>query len=48
MPARATVGAEIAAAGGAEVHQESELLADFGPVLGKGDAMWRALAVASW
>ena len=37
--------AEIAAAGGAEVHQESELLADFGPVLGKGDAMWRALAV---
>ena len=38
--------AEIAAAGGAEVHQESELLADFGPVLGKGDAMWRALAVA--
>jgi glucosyl-3-phosphoglycerate synthase len=38
--------AEIAAARGAEVHQESELLADFGPVLGKGDAMWRALAVA--
>jgi glucosyl-3-phosphoglycerate synthase len=38
--------AEIAAAGGAEVHQESELLAGFGPALGKGDAMWRALAVA--
>jgi glucosyl-3-phosphoglycerate synthase len=38
--------AEIAAARGAEVHQESDLLADFGPVLGKGDAMWRALAVA--
>ena len=38
--------AEIAAARGAEVHQESELLPDFGPVLGKGDAMWRALAVA--
>lgn len=38
--------AQIAAAHGAEVHQESELLADFGPVLGKGDAMWRALAVA--
>jgi glucosyl-3-phosphoglycerate synthase len=38
--------AQIAAARGAEVHQESELLADFGPVLGKGDAMWRALAVA--
>jgi glucosyl-3-phosphoglycerate synthase len=38
--------AEIAAARGAEVHQESRLLPDFGPVLGKGDAMWRALAVA--
>ncbi len=36
--------AEIAAASGAEVYQESELLADFGPVLGKGDAMWRALS----
>jgi glucosyl-3-phosphoglycerate synthase len=38
--------AEIAAARGAEVHQEAELLPDFGPVLGKGDAMWRALSVA--
>jgi glucosyl-3-phosphoglycerate synthase len=38
--------AQIAAAGGADVHQESELLSEFGPVLGKGDAMWRALAVA--
>ena len=38
--------AEIAAARGAEVHQESELLAEVGPGLGKGDAMWRALAVA--
>jgi glucosyl-3-phosphoglycerate synthase len=38
--------AEIAAASGAEVHQESRLLAEFGPALGKGDAMWRALAVA--
>ena len=38
--------AEIAAAGGAEVSQESELLAEFGPVLGKGDAMWRSLTVA--
>jgi glucosyl-3-phosphoglycerate synthase len=38
--------AHIAAAAGAEVHQESELLAEFGPVLGKGDAMWRALAEA--
>ena len=39
--------AEVAAASGAEVRQESELLADFGPVLGKGDAMWRALSVAA-
>jgi glucosyl-3-phosphoglycerate synthase len=38
--------AEIAAARGAEVHQESQLLPEFGPALGKGDAMWRALAVA--
>jgi glucosyl-3-phosphoglycerate synthase len=38
--------AEVAAASGAEVHQESQLLAEFGPVLGKGDAMWRALSVA--
>lgn len=44
--ASADATAEIAAARGAEVHQESGLLADFGPVLGKGDAMWRALAVA--
>jgi glucosyl-3-phosphoglycerate synthase len=36
----------VAAESGAEVRQESELLADFGPVLGKGDAMWRALSVA--
>src|SRR5215203_1102034 len=38
--------AEIAAAGGAEVRQESELLAEFGPVLGKGAAMWRSLPAA--
>jgi len=38
--------ADVAAASGAEVHQESELLTEFGPVLGKGDAMWRALSVA--
>ncbi len=38
--------AAIAAGLGAEVHQESELLPEFGPALGKGDAMWRALAVA--
>ncbi|MFN2616620.1 MAG: glucosyl-3-phosphoglycerate synthase [Thermoleophilaceae bacterium] len=38
--------AELAAALGAEVYQESELLPEFGRALGKGDAMWRALAVA--
>ena len=38
--------AEIARTLGAEVHQESELLPEFGRALGKGDAMWRALAVA--
>jgi glucosyl-3-phosphoglycerate synthase len=38
--------AEVAARLGAEVHQESELLPEFGQALGKGDAMWRALAVA--
>jgi glucosyl-3-phosphoglycerate synthase len=38
--------AEIAASLGADVHQEAQLLPEFGRVLGKGDAMWRALAVA--
>ena len=37
--------AEIAMRAGAEVHQEAELLPEFGQVLGKGDAMWRALRV---
>ena len=37
--------AEVAAKAGAEVVQEAELLPEFGPVLGKGDAMWRALSV---
>jgi glucosyl-3-phosphoglycerate synthase len=37
--------AEVAAAHGAEVHVEDELLPQLGPVLGKGDAMWRALSV---
>lgn len=36
--------AEVALRAGAEVHQEDELAPGFGPVLGKGDAMWRALA----
>jgi glucosyl-3-phosphoglycerate synthase len=38
--------ADVAAGAGAEVHQESELLPEFGQALGKGDAMWRALSVA--
>lgn len=36
---------ERAESAGAEVYQEAQLLPDFGPVLGKGDAMWRALSV---
>jgi glucosyl-3-phosphoglycerate synthase len=38
--------ADVARRRGAEVHDESDLLAETGPVLGKGDAMWRALSVA--
>jgi len=38
--------AQLALAHGLEVHQEEELLPRFGPVLGKGDALWRSLAVA--
>jgi glucosyl-3-phosphoglycerate synthase len=38
--------AEIAERLGVEVRQESELLPEFGQALGKGDAMWRALAAA--
>jgi glucosyl-3-phosphoglycerate synthase len=36
--------AEIAGRAGAEVRQQAELLPDLGPVLGKGDAMYRSLA----
>jgi glucosyl-3-phosphoglycerate synthase len=35
----------IAASLGAEVVRPAELLPAFGPLLGKGDAMWRALSV---
>src|SRR6187200_1857790 len=35
--------ADVAERAGAEVIQQTDLLPDFGPVLGKGDAMWRAL-----
>lgn len=37
--------ADIARACGAEVHDQSSLCAELGPVQGKGDAMWRALSV---
>ncbi len=37
----------IATALGADVVRPAALLAGFGPVLGKGDAMWRALTVLS-
>jgi glucosyl-3-phosphoglycerate synthase len=37
--------AELAAAAGGEVYQQAELLPERGPVLGKGDAMWRALTI---
>jgi len=32
---------------GVRVEQESELLSEFGPAQGKGDAMWRGLAASS-
>jgi glucosyl-3-phosphoglycerate synthase len=39
--------ATVAERAGATVYQEAELLTQFGPVQGKGDAMWRALSVLS-
>jgi glucosyl-3-phosphoglycerate synthase len=39
--------AELALSMGAEVYEQSALLPEFGPVLGKGDAMWRSLSVLS-
>src|SRR5918998_971491 len=38
--------AEVAAARGAEVYSENELLSLYGDAHGKGDAMWRSLSVA--
>jgi glucosyl-3-phosphoglycerate synthase len=35
--------AEVAARAGAEVHSEARLVPELGRVLGKGDAMWRAI-----
>ncbi len=37
--------AAIARRLGAEVHEQGQLLPELGPVLGKGDAMWRSLSV---
>jgi len=37
--------AAVAEGAGAVVWQEAELMPAYGPVLGKGDAMWRALSV---
>ena len=37
--------AEIARGLGAEVHPQEQLMPELGPVLGKGDAMWRALSM---
>ncbi|MFL5823938.1 MAG: glucosyl-3-phosphoglycerate synthase [Solirubrobacteraceae bacterium] len=37
--------AAIARRLGAEVHHQDDLMPEFGPVLGKGDAMWRSLSV---
>lgn len=35
---------EIARSFGVEVHDQEDLMPELGPVLGKGDAMWRALS----
>jgi glucosyl-3-phosphoglycerate synthase len=37
--------ATVAERAGALVRQEAELMPSYGPVLGKGDAMWRALSI---
>ena len=39
--------AAIARCYNAEVYSENELMPEYGPAQGKGDAMWRALSVAS-
>ena len=43
--ASADATAAVARRAGAVVWQEAELMPSYGPVLGKGDAMWRALTV---
>lgn len=37
----------LAERAGATVYQQATLLAQYGPVLGKGDALWRSLTVAT-
>ena len=37
---------DIAAGLGAEVYEQSALRPEYGPVVGKGDAMWRGLSIA--
>jgi glucosyl-3-phosphoglycerate synthase len=39
--------AEIARGLGCEVYEQGQLMPELGPVLGKGDAMWRALPILS-
>ena len=39
--------AELAVRAGARVHSETAVLAEVGPAQGKGDALWRSLAVTS-
>lgn len=39
--------ADVARARGAEVYSENQLMPGYGPAQGKGDAMWRALSVAT-
>jgi glucosyl-3-phosphoglycerate synthase len=38
--------AQVAREHGAEVYSENELMPQYGPAQGKGDAMWRSLSVA--
>lgn len=39
--------ASVAAGAGADVYQRDEILTDHGPCRGKGDALWRGLAVTT-
>ncbi len=39
--------AEIATAAGARVIQQDEMLSEYGPALGKGDAMWRGVSATN-